>query len=56
MGQPRDGIPKACYVVLDSTSSKITFRRLDYNISNVVKELEQAGLSSDLGQRLKEAA
>ena len=56
VGQPRDGIPKACYVVLDSTSSKITFRRLDYNINNVVKELEQAGLSSDLGQRLKEAA
>ena len=28
VGQPRDGDPRACYVILDG--SEITFRRLDY--------------------------
>ena len=56
VGQPRDGIPKACYVIFDSTSGEISFRRLDYNIECVIKGLSEAGLSSDLAQRLEEAA
>ncbi len=56
VGQPRDGIAKACYVIFDSSEGTITYRRLDYNINEVVQSIAEAGLSSDLGERLQIAA
>lgn len=31
IGQPRDGNPHACYVVFDSTTKHLEFRRVPYN-------------------------
>ncbi len=56
VGQPRDGVPKACYIIFDSTEGSISYRRLDYNIGEVVESIAAAGLSPDLGQRLEDAA
>ena len=56
VGQPRDGNPKACYVIFDSTKKTIQYQRVDYNIERVVEELSQAGLSENLSDRLRVAA
>lgn len=56
VGQPRDGVPQACYVLFDSTTHEIEFRRLSYNINGVVESIKKAGLSDSLGHRLLEAA
>ena len=56
VGQPRDGDPKSCYVIFDSSQGTIEYRRVSYNIEGVVKGLEEAGLSSDLSERLRVAA
>lgn len=56
VGQPRDGNPKACYVILDSTSKALQYQRVNYNIERVVEELSQAGLSTNLSDRLSVAA
>ena len=56
VGQPRDGDPKACYVIFDSTANTLSYRRVDYNIGEVVRGIADAGLSPDLGARLHAAA
>ena len=56
VGQPRDGVPKACYVIFDSAAQTLNYRRLDYNIKEVVKSIAEAGLSPDLAERLEVAA
>ena len=55
VGQPRDGIPKACYVIYDITklnAPAIQFRRVDYDIEAAVRRIELAGLPDRLITRL----
>ena len=55
VGQPRDGIPKACYVIYDITklnAPSIQFRRVDYDIEAAVRRIELAGLPDRLITRL----
>lgn len=56
VGQPRDGDPKACYVIYDSSTNQINFRRVNYNVECVAQSLLAAGLSPKLGERLRKAA
>ena len=53
VGQPRDGDPRACFMVHDSTKDDFTIRRIYYDIESVVKAVERAGLPKDLGERLR---
>ncbi len=53
VGQPRDGNPKTCYVMYDSTSKEIAIRRLDYDHETTAKKTLEAGLSEYLAERLK---
>jgi putative phosphoesterase len=53
VGQPRDGDPRAVFVVHDSTKDDFTIRRTEYDIESVVKAVERAGLPNDLGERLR---
>lgn len=53
VGQPRDGNPKTCYVMYDSTAKKLSIRRLDYDFETTAKKTLEAGLSDYLAQRLK---
>lgn len=51
VGQPRDGDPRACYVLLDGDS--INFRRVDYDIQATVKKIHDLpDLDRFLGDRL----
>ncbi|MDB6030565.1 MAG: Metallophosphoesterase [Verrucomicrobiales bacterium] len=52
VGQPRDGNPKAAYVVYDLDEGSIELRRLDYDIPKAQKKIIEAGLPQRLADRL----
>ncbi len=53
VGQPRDGDPRACYVVLDEGTVK--FRRVEYPFENTIKKIyDIPELDNFLGDRLRE--
>ncbi len=52
VGQPRDGTPKASYMIYD-THSQITFlKKAEYNTEIVKKKILKAGLPFDLADRV----
>lgn len=51
VGQPRDGDPRAAYLLYDS-SLGFEFRRVPYNIEATQRKIQQAGLSPKLAARL----
>ncbi len=51
VGQPRDGDPRACYVIVDG--AEITWHRVEYDLMKTVKRIEAVGtLDERLGKRL----
>jgi predicted phosphodiesterase len=52
VGQPRDGNPKAGYVIYDMDEGSIELRRLDYDIAAVQAKIRKAGLPERLAERL----
>lgn len=52
VGQPRDGNPKASYVIYDLNDSTIEMRRLDYDIALAQAKIRAAGLPERLADRL----
>jgi predicted phosphodiesterase len=52
VGQPRDGNPKAGYVIYDLNEGTIELRRLDYDIAKAQKKIMEAGLPQRLADRL----
>ena len=53
VGQPRDGDPRACYVVIED--NLVTFRRVEYPVEKtIVKIYETPELDNFLGDRLRD--
>lgn len=52
VGQPRDGDPRASYLVLDLEAGLVTWRRVEYDIAAVQGRMRSAGLPSRLVERL----
>jgi diadenosine tetraphosphatase ApaH/serine/threonine PP2A family protein phosphatase len=52
VGQPRDGVPDACYAVLDDEESTLTYLRVPYDIEGAAAKIRAAGLPSILAARL----
>lgn len=52
VGQPRDGNPHACYVVFDTTTKHICFKRVPYNTEAASKKIAEASLPNELAQRI----
>ena len=53
VGQPRDGDPRSCYVVL--TDDQLTFRRVDYGVDTTAAKIyENPELDNMLGDRIRE--
>ncbi len=52
VGQPRDGNPKAGYVIYDMDEGTIELRRLEYDIHKAQKKIVAAGLPQRLADRL----
>jgi predicted phosphodiesterase len=52
VGQPRDGDPRAAWVLLDLGSWTAQWRRVEYPIAEAAQAIERAGLPQPLADRL----
>ena len=52
VGQPRDGIPDARYILLDTEAATFCYRRVSYDIAATQAKMQQAGLPERLSYRL----
>jgi len=53
VGQPRDGDPRAAYLLLDLAARTAEFRRVDYDVAATQREIRDAGLPEVLAARLE---
>ncbi|MEI6663442.1 MAG: metallophosphoesterase family protein [Actinomycetes bacterium] len=53
VGQPRDGDPRAAWLLLDLTDGKCEFRREEYDIQAAQSAIRTAGLPESLADRLR---
>lgn len=53
VGQPRDGDPRACYVMFEPAAMLITYYRVDYEVALTRRRMEEASLPSFLSSRLE---
>jgi diadenosine tetraphosphatase ApaH/serine/threonine PP2A family protein phosphatase len=53
VGQPRDGDPRAAYLLLDLDAHRASFRRVEYDIEETQREMREAGLPELLAARLE---
>jgi diadenosine tetraphosphatase ApaH/serine/threonine PP2A family protein phosphatase len=52
VGQPRDGDPRAAWMLVDTEAWTASWRRVEYPIERAAKAIEDAGLPPVLGDRL----
>ncbi|MCP4337523.1 MAG: metallophosphoesterase [Desulfobulbaceae bacterium] len=52
VGQPRDGQPLACYLIYDTRSQQLTYRRIAYDHQKSAAKILDAGLPAYLANRL----
>lgn len=52
VGQPRDGDPRASYLVLDTEANVATWQRVRYDVASVQAAIRAAGLPPRLADRL----
>ena len=53
VGQPRDGDPRAAYLLLDLDAQRASFLRVEYDIKRTQSEMREAGLPELLAARLE---
>lgn len=53
VGQPRDGIPAACYALLDDEEDMLTYFRVPYDVASAAQKIREAGLPESLSLRLE---
>jgi len=56
VGQPRDGDPRAAWLLLDLDARRATFERVEYDIAATQAEIREAGLPELLALRLASGA
>jgi diadenosine tetraphosphatase ApaH/serine/threonine PP2A family protein phosphatase len=54
VGQPRDGDPRAAYAVVDLADMTVEERRVEYDVDQVARAVQEAGLPEQIGSRLSE--
>jgi diadenosine tetraphosphatase ApaH/serine/threonine PP2A family protein phosphatase len=52
VGQPRDGDPRAAWLLLDTEEWSARWRRVEYPIDEAARAIEEAGLPKALAERL----
>jgi predicted phosphodiesterase len=53
VGQPRQGDPRAAYLLLDLDAHRASFRRVEYDVARTQYEMREAGLPEMLAARLE---
>jgi predicted phosphodiesterase len=54
VGQPRNGDPRACYMVLDLERRSADYRRVEYPVELTQAEIRERGLPEPLAERLEQ--
>ncbi len=54
VGQPRDGDPRAAFLIFDPENLTIHMKRVEYNVKETQRKIMEAGLPLFLARRLKE--
>lgn len=54
VGQPRDGDPRAAYVIYDSGLGGFEFRRVPYNVPQTQRKIQMCGLPPQVAEQLAE--
>jgi len=54
VGQPRDGDPRASFVIYDTLKKTIEMKRVEYPIKHTAEKILKAGLSEFLANRLEQ--
>jgi predicted phosphodiesterase len=52
VGQPRDGDPRAAYLLLDTDAGRADYRRVEYALERTQEEIRERGLPEPLAERL----
>ena len=52
VGQPRDGDPRAAWLLLDREAGTASFRRVEYDVARTQEEIRERGLPDGLADRL----
>ncbi len=52
VGQPRDGCPKACFVIYDTSRRELNFYRRAYDMRTIQARVHEVGLDARLAERL----
>jgi diadenosine tetraphosphatase ApaH/serine/threonine PP2A family protein phosphatase len=52
VGQPRDGDPRAAWLLLDREAGTASFRRVEYDVARTQEAIQERGLPDALAQRL----
>ncbi len=52
VGQPRDGDPRAAFLLLDRESDQVRFARVTYPVARTQEEIRERGLPDSLAERL----
>jgi diadenosine tetraphosphatase ApaH/serine/threonine PP2A family protein phosphatase len=52
VGQPRDGDPRASYLLLDLGAGTVEFQRVAYDVEETQRRMQAAGLPPRLALRL----
>lgn len=55
VGQPRDGDNRAAYAIVDTEQKTANLKRQEYDIEKTVKAIEEAGLSDEVSERIRNA-
>jgi diadenosine tetraphosphatase ApaH/serine/threonine PP2A family protein phosphatase len=53
VGQPRDGDPRAGYLLIDEPATRLEFVRLEYDVDRAIGRIRDAQLPAFLGERLR---
>ena len=56
VGQPRDGDPRAAWLLIDDAAGRAAFRRVPYPIEQTQAEMRERGLPEALADRLAQGA
>lgn len=56
VGQPRDGDPRAAYVLFDEEENRLFLRRVEYDVAGAVAAVKAAGLPEKMVSRLLKAS
>lgn len=52
VGQPRNGDPRASYLIFDTENNTVSFRLVNYDITSTIRKISKANLPDFLAKRL----